>query len=1177
MSAQQILDTEQEAAYEADYNVVVSAGAGSGKTTVLSHRYVRLIQNKKLPVDAILTLTFTRKAAAEMFSRIHQELSKHKDPWVRQQLERFNTARIDTLDSFCASIVRGSCQNYGIPPNFTIDEGRLKNLAEQTALEFLMEHQTEPVLQELVATFSFDIIVKDFFADFCQHQLPIVQVPSYKDFARKQVDEFLSRINARLARLSAICSAGASLDTSTKHKTLLEIKAIFSNYQNCPRAYPEQEQEYDYLINLCKDITAIRKPSKVTPGTEMARAKELFSEGKDICVELTPLLVFYNKRGYIERIGELLDELAQRFNRNKRNEGLLSFGDLIDLAVDILKTSLPLRTYYKQQIRAIMIDEFQDNNEKQKDLLYLLAEAEYEASHGIPSPEQLAPDKLFFVGDEKQSIYRFRGADVSVFKRLSEELSHQFNPQHHCQLSISTNYRSEPELIDFFNQLFPGIFGTPSEPYEAAYTQARATPKRERSGTIPVELFINTTQLDEEISQEETSNEQTEPSQYCSPSETEAIAVAQRIIQGIEKKEFQFSDVALLFRTTTHQSVYERVFRTVGIPFVSADPRGLFVDAPANDIYAFLQLVVSPQDTNAYATVLRSPFVNISDHTFLKLMLQLKDNLWYEPFSELSEDFWTAEYVSDRDRYNLGAELYDTLLHMADIKGIAELVAWLWYESGYRTSLLQDSDMAATLGHFDLLYDMALKADQRHLTLAAFLDELAPLIGNPEKVEGDETDTRADAVIFMTIHKSKGLQFPVVIVPQAGSEGQSFRNDKPYFYSTTFGPVISWKPYSKHQKDKLANPLFEELRETENRQNLAELKRLFYVALTRAEQKVIIAGNKKINQDKIDETRSLYNGNLSDLQATLFATPKPDKKKQSFLELISLGIDQVSQTLYTLQSIQPLTIAERGKELARLKERAKKRAGLSDEALQLQQALSSEKSFYNQPAISIPRYAPRITSPTIMEETYQKARSTNISEEGALPLPTLTVDHLIASSKNDLETLFGTLCHTIIQHTLEGKGMEPPRELLAEFKTIELSKEHQKLFIEEAQNLAQQFLKTEYGKAAFNAKPKLRTEYSFLLPLQNSDQRPILVKGSIDLIYETENHCVIIDFKTDKTLQPEIHRIQLECYHRAGKAFSDKPVKTLLVYLRSMNTIEIKPILSDAKLYSIAQGATDAT
>lgn len=1233
MSNSKVLDDEQRAAYMADHNVVVSAGAGSGKTTVLSRRYVRLIKERKLSIEAILTLTFTRKAATEMFSRIHEELIKLDDPWVQEQLQRFDMARIDTLDSFCSTIVRGSCQNYGIPPNFTIDEMRLKSLAEQTAMEFLMENRNEPVVAQLVSIYSFDRIVRDFLADFCQYHLPMVNCPSFRELAEKQVAYNLVEINNKLQILSSCIAEGSSLDKGSGQKTLAAIVDTLSKYTSCPAEY--SETAHAAIETICADILAVRLPGKTTPGSSLERAKEIFSTAKESCRALRNLLAFYQNRDHILKAGELLDELSRRFNRKKRNEALLSFGDLIDLAVDILATSLPLRNYYKNQIRAIMIDEFQDNNEKQKELLYLLAEDPARENPGIPGPEQLAPDKLFFVGDEKQSIYRFRGADVSVFKRLSEELTRAPKSdaksdadtatdtaadtagenQISRQLSISTNYRSVPELIQFFNTLFPGVFGNASEDYEASYTQARSSPEKPPSGAVPVEFLLNPFQTDDEYGDTGTDdNSEDGPAEgstpdaapaeakqvpYCSASETEALAVARRIIQGISEKEFSAADVALLFRTTTHQSDFERVFRTVGIPFASADPRGLFLDAPANDFYALLQLVIFPQDTNAYATVLRSPFVNLSDRTFLRLMLEVKAKPRYLPFGELAEEFWLNGEPEDRERYAHGAILYRQLEAMADTQGIATIVAWLWYDSGYRTSLLADSDMNQILGHFQLFYDLAVKADQRHLTLSAFLDELAPLIGSSERIEQDETDKGLDAVTFMTIHKSKGLQFPVVIVPQAGAASQTERNEHPYFYSRDFGPVISWKPYSKNSRDTIQNPLFEQLREEENRQNRAELKRLLYVALTRAERKCIIAGSRKLSKSQIDEFNTSFNEEPSYLEGVLFTKPQQDKKKVSFFDLLAQGIEQVPKTLYSLTEISPVPITEKGRELARLREAmsryrtagappiarppATPAAFTSAAALgPASSRLDPKAAFYLRPPIPPIVAAPRTTSPTAMERLWQKTRTTEPEKIQAPQLPRLPVDPIIASSSKDLETLFGTLCHGVIQNLLEDRGTDPTLSLLSELKAADLSSEHQSLFIDEANKLARAFLESELGKAALEAKPQLRTEYAVLLPLlppgtavsaaaHPSQSRPILVQGSIDLIFETATHCVIIDFKTDKALIGEAHRIQMECYHRAGKAFSDKPVQTLLVYLRGMEIVELTPRLSDAELYQLAQ------
>ncbi|WP_304223001.1 exodeoxyribonuclease V subunit beta [Gracilinema caldarium] len=1181
MSAINILDDEQRAAYEADHNVVVSAGAGSGKTTVLSHRYVRLVRDKRLPVDSILTLTFTRKAAAEMFSRIYQELSKIDEPWVQEQLRRFDSARIDTLDSFCASIVRGSCQNYGIPPNFTIDEARLQVLAEQTAMEFLMEHRSEPVIASLVAHYSFERIVKEFLADFCLYRLPFVANGSYKESAKKQVDEILKLIKNILKNLKESILSGAALDTSSGQIHLTALVKTAQKYEDISFEY--NEAQYHIYLNLCSDFLGIRLPGKVAEGTDSGTAKKILKEIKPLCERLKNLLIFYQQRSFIEVAGTLLDDLAERYIRNKRREALLSFGDLVDLAVDILKTSLPLRTYYKNQIQAIMIDEFQDNNEKQKELLYLLAEDPAKTSPGIPEPEDLAPDKLFFVGDEKQSIYRFRGADVSVFKKLSAELSRSPLPRvlsggkaqketnpFPRQLPISTNYRSEPELVDFFNSLFPAVFGSAEEDYEAFYTPAHPSPQRKGSGKAAVELYLNQNASDDDAEDDAGDSEPiadappaadtipvsaatngTTEEALCTSAETEAITAAERIIQGIADGDFTFGDLAILFRTTTHQSVYEQVFRTVGIPFVSADPRGLFLDGPANDIYALLRLVIYPEDSNAYATVLRSPFVNLSDHCFLKLLLETEPTspAFGSPFQGLLDSFWEDCETWDKKRYSLGADLYQQVRSMADTKGIADIVAWLWYDSGYRISILADSDMAATAGHFRLLYDLAVKADQRHLTLSAFLDELTPLMGSSEKIEGDEGASKANAVTFMTIHKSKGLQFPVIIIPQIGAPIQPIKNDKPYFYSPIFGPVISWSSYSKNNKDKIANPLFEDLRESEKLEQLAELKRLLYVAMTRAERKCILLGSTK-------------------------------RSKNSFYDLIQSGLENVSPHLYYRRAIESVPLKERNQRLNSLRQRL---ASLkqTDSANETNDYTNIE-AFYSRTAIAPISAAGRTTSPTLMERTYQEYQACQGIQEHTetIELSGLSVDPIIAQSGKDLETLFGTLCHWIIQKEIEGENTELPLHIKAAMKDAGLTSQQEAAFLETAKILANQFIQSDVGKQALQAKPNLRTEYSFILPLWPQEKqgtsettapaKPILVKGSMDLIFETSTDCLIIDFKTDKTLQSEAHRIQMECYRRAGQAFSDKPAKTFLVYLRGMRIIEMKPAMDDTLLYQIA-------
>jgi ATP-dependent exoDNAse (exonuclease V) beta subunit len=194
-------------------------------------------------------------------------------------------------------------------------------------------------------------------------------------------------------------------------------------------------------------------------------------------------------------------------------------------------------------------------------------------------------------------------------------------------------------------------------------------------------------------------------------------------------------------------------------------------------------------------------------------------------------------------------------------------------------------------------------------------------------------------------------------------------------------------------------------------------------------------------------------------------------------------------------------------------------------------------------------------------------------QEAPQPLPVLPVDQIISASNQELETIFGTLCHNVIQNSLEDLGDMPSPQILAELEKLNMQDEQKILLIDTAKSLAKSFIQSELGQTAVNAKPLLKTEYAFLLPLYQNEPKPILIQGSIDLIFETPLNCFVIDFKTDKVLQSEAHRIQLECYQRAAQAFSDKPVKTLLVYLRNMQAVEVNSRLSDAELYTIAQEA----
>ncbi|MDR2518313.1 MAG: UvrD-helicase domain-containing protein, partial [Spirochaetaceae bacterium] len=636
------LDEEQKAAYQADQNAVVSAGAGSGKTTVLAERYVRLVTERGLAVNEVLTLTFTRKAAAEMYERIFNRLSASRDPAAQEKLAQFDQARIATLDSFCTAIVRGASYRYGISGDFRLDEAELKEAAEETAVDMVMRRRHVQAVRRLVSVRGFEEVAEGLFAHIAQHVFSLAAPCSYRELGKKQTAFLAREAEARAKDLAALCETIAGMDAgdnpagkAAKVKAAVkQFAPVLSAPLACPRktlyeaaAFFAGSKSFDLRFGNTKDPSALEIKEKAWD-LKKKLAPKLLDAAKSLLFEED-----------IQEIGEFLDEYQGLFLERKRARGLLSFRDAAELAVDILLTDIDLRNYYKRHIKAVMIDEFQDNNETQKNLLYLLAERNDAGRAGaLPRAQDLCPDKLFFVGDEKQSIYRFRGADVSVFRGLSQELEEKGEKgdkgeKGSTALTLSANYRSAPLLAAFFNALFPGVFGSAGDPmekrenFEAAFSPMRTaldTGGREeikKTEEAPVEVFLQEMRKEgkEGKEGEERGGEGGEDGDEADETEGqgtgqalkeigEALAIAARIRSGVGRKEFGFGDVAVLFRNTTSQSGYERVFRDAGIPFSAVDPRGLFLEAPAHDFYAILRLSLFPLDRNAYAAVLRSPF-----------------------------------------------------------------------------------------------------------------------------------------------------------------------------------------------------------------------------------------------------------------------------------------------------------------------------------------------------------------------------------------------------------------------------------------------------------------------------------------------------------------------------------------------------------------------------------------
>jgi ATP-dependent helicase/nuclease subunit A len=284
-----------------------------------------------------------------------------------------------------------------------------------------------------------------------------------------------------------------------------------------------------------------------------------------------------------------------------------------------------------------------------------------------------------------------------VFRRLAGELERASDQS--PALALNANHRSSAELVAFFNAFFPGVFGPAERDFEARFSEVR-TSKSPTQDAPPATEFHLLEPPDPESAEAD--------EQDVSLATAEARAAAARIASGAAAGEFAFADVCVLFRSTTRQHEYERAFRERGIPYQAADPRGLFAEGPANDIYAVLRLCLFPQDRNAYAALLRSPFVRLGDESLARILLDERR----DSFPEDAPAAWFS-CGADAARYRRGAELYRSVRADVDLTGVSDLVSRLWYDEGYLASLMTENRAAENVDHFDKLYALALDADRR--------------------------------------------------------------------------------------------------------------------------------------------------------------------------------------------------------------------------------------------------------------------------------------------------------------------------------------------------------------------------------------------------------------------------------------------------------------------------------
>jgi ATP-dependent helicase/nuclease subunit A len=855
-----------------------------------------------------------------------------------------------------------------------------------------------------------------------------------------------------------------------------------------------------------------------------------------------------------------------------------------------------------------MIDEFQDNNSLQRDLIFFLAEKPERDSPELPEPGELVPGKVFFVGDEKQSIFRFRGADVSVFRRLTRDLGGGLN--------LSRNYRSHPGLVRAFNRIFgglrskddpapsPGIFPPPEKeraPYEASYSWTESPEPEGGPGQGPGGERLHFALLDED---------QIGEGNFPGPEELEAAFIACKIRDMIkrgsavydkqrkENRPCTYGDFAVLQRSYSRQYVLEKQLKLFGIPFNANRPSGLFNEAPVNDLRALLTLVVYPEDRIAYGALLRSPFVRLSDDAFGLCMLAAEappSGLRTPQGPGAPFDERTGELLppGDRERYREAGERFRAIREDARNLTAAELLTRLWYDEGYRYETVWSASSQVYGDLYDLLFELARHIDERGGGLCDFIDYLDRLAEKQEKNDDLDQNGEGPGVRIMSIHKCKGLEFPVVFlfgcskIERTG--GASLTS-----YSEKWGLALDL-PQAEELPLKGGNYFSLLEKEEERRKEEAELRRLLYVAMTRAESELYLTAVLKKQPEGKEKTEGPAFGGYGEayLRERLVRLNAEDEKsgasKQkpgslSFLRLLLPVLAGTEEPPYTIEPIPALDRnALRGLAGTGGKETAQSPLGEKT----MEEAAAAAAPFYETTAppprtrplpLTIPAsglHVPRLEAAGPPAEFPGPARNAPEGLEGLL-------------KKAGLEAAeFGTLVHGFIEDRFSGREERIPPRFSARCGESLLGP-----LREQARVMADAFFASPLGRLALAASFR-KTEYPILSAVElpagvregeaSCGPGRVIISGKLDLIFEGGGALHVVDFKSDRTEEISRHLGQLAVYRRAvsdifGSPLSGReegpPVRCWLYYLRSGRERELSGELDLISPEELAAGFT---
>ena len=775
------------AAHTLDRHLSVTAGPGAGKTFVLVERYLEILRTKKVSVDNIVAITFTNRAANEMRQRVREKIDallratsgSERQTWLRHK-RSLEGAVITTIHGFCSRLLHEFPVEANIDPQFMLlDEHQavmlLDTVVEETVSEAI-HHGNEKIIQLAQGTGRAALVsaLADLHRKYRGEGLALENTEALTAANHASAADYESALKELDAHVTALLSARKLSKVAEEKRSRAaaewpSLRAIL--------AHPPTEKNIALYCQSIEDFRETRLNKNNHPAVERLD-EALWGSDSSTSERLkgrVPTTAFdLLAKEYSLSLLKLLRDIDRRLDHEKQRLSVLDFDDLQLRALRLLQRPEVI-SRGTERYRFFLIDEFQDTNSLQRDLLTRLA--------------LLRGTNLFIVGDRKQSIYGFRGADVDVFSEMTAAIEKAGGTQQPLHL----NFRSQRPLIDYFNFLFSRIFQARSEVPEAARGQLGFVEHEpgiadrgiEHDPPL-VELLVSALPDSRRDARgpEEAEEGAVEERDPLGAQERDAEQIAARISvltsgTNLSLGHFRYGDVAILLRAFTGVWTYESALRRAGIPYLTVQGKGFYQREEITDLIQLLRFLDNTTDELALAAVLRSPLGGVSDNALLALRCapRIGDNdasgrLQRRNLLRALRQRREIQFIDEDDQVALDriASLLEALIPRRNRYGIAELLRYAVTASEFMTVIAANFDGAQRVANVEKLFRLAEQFEKSgHLIrdFVRFVEEFEAIGGREGEGQMDES---ANVVRLMTIHQAKGLEFPVVVIPDLHRE-----------------------------------------------------------------------------------------------------------------------------------------------------------------------------------------------------------------------------------------------------------------------------------------------------------------------------------------------------------------------------------------------------------------------